>query len=121
MTTVRSDRARTKVAAMGIPATSAIVAIQAIQDASSEETENPPPTSAMARSTSCEEMLEPTMATVTTPMVAIATERGGGPAALGEGEVLPFVMERTCRDYACAARRADTQRRRLSRLKVPAP
>src|SRR5271170_7889495 len=62
-----------------------MVAIQAIQDASSAETENAPPTSAMARSTSCEEMLEPTMAIVMTAMVWIATESGGGLAGGASG------------------------------------
>jgi hypothetical protein len=82
---VRSDTARTKVAAMGMPATSAMVATQAIQDASSAETEKAPPMSAMARSTSCEEMLEPTMAMVMTAMVWIATDSGGGLAGGANG------------------------------------
>ena len=93
MTTVRSDSARTKIAAMGIPATSAIVAMQAIQDAWSAEMENAPPTSAIARSTSWEEMLEPSMAIVITPIVPIATGRGGGPAELGKGEGMSRVSQ----------------------------
>src|SRR5438552_14079846 len=57
--------------------TSAIVATHAIQDASSADTEKPPPMSAISRSTSCEEIVEPTMATAITPIVVIATESGG--------------------------------------------
>src|SRR5271168_3972810 len=57
--------------------TSAIVATEAIQDASSADTEKPPPRSAISRSTSCEEIVEPTIATAITPIVAIATESGG--------------------------------------------
>src|SRR5271163_4283414 len=57
--------------------TSAIVATQAIQDASSADSENPPPMSAISRSTSCEEIVEPTIATAITPIVAVATGSGG--------------------------------------------
>src|SRR5579864_4456125 len=57
--------------------TSAIVATQAIQDASSADSEKPPPISAISRSTSCEEIVEPTIATAITPIVVIATESGG--------------------------------------------
>src|SRR3984893_13386146 len=57
--------------------TSAIVATEAIQDASSADTEKPPPMSAISRSTSCEEIVEPTIATAITPIVVIATESGG--------------------------------------------
>ena len=71
---------------MGMAATSAMVAMQAIQDAWSAETEKAPPMSAIARSTSWDEMLDPTMAIVTMPIVWIATERGGGPAGLGPSE-----------------------------------
>jgi hypothetical protein len=46
--------------------------------------ENPPPTSAIARSTSWEEILEPTIAIAMTPMVFIATGSGG--MAVGETE-----------------------------------
>src|SRR5258707_15108022 len=58
-------------------ATSAIVATQAIQDASSADTDKAPVMSAISRSTSCEEMLEPTMAIAITPIVVIATGSGG--------------------------------------------
>src|SRR6516164_317074 len=75
--TVRSDTARTSTAAIGIPATSAMVAVQAIQEASSAEMEKPPPTSAIPRSTSCEEMVEPSVANAMTPIVSIATDSGG--------------------------------------------
>src|SRR5271165_1358920 len=95
-TRVRSDTARIKVAAMGIPATSAMVAMQAIQEASSAETEKPPPMSAMARSTSCDEMLEPTIAIVMTPMVSIASGSGGRPAEVGGDEMA--VTDQTCDD-----------------------
>jgi hypothetical protein len=57
--------------------TSAIVAAQAIQDASSADTEKPPAMSAMSRSTSCEEIVEPICATAIAPIVVIATESGG--------------------------------------------
>jgi hypothetical protein len=48
---------RTKVAARGVAATSAIVPMQAIQDALSAEIENAPLISAMSRSTCREETL----------------------------------------------------------------
>ncbi len=76
-TTFRSDRARTKIAAMGMLTTSAIVATHAIHDAWSADTEKAPAISAISRSTSCEEMLEPTMAMAITAIVVIATESGG--------------------------------------------
>src|SRR5437870_11638979 len=69
--------ARTRMAAIGMLTTSAIVATHAIQDASSADTEKPPPMSAISRSTSCEEIVEPTIATAITPIVVIATESGG--------------------------------------------
>ena len=49
----------------------------AIKEAWSAEMKNPPPTSAIARSTSWEEILEPTIAIAMTPMVLIATGSGG--------------------------------------------
>src|SRR5271156_5689600 len=63
--------------------TSAIVATEAIQDASSADTEKPPPMSAISRSTSCEEIVEPTIATAITPIVVIATGSGGWAAPAG--------------------------------------
>ena len=65
-----------KVGAPIVAATSAMVAMHAIQDASSAEMEKAPPTSAISRSTSWDEMLEPSMATTTTPIVWIAIRRG---------------------------------------------
>jgi|SRR5690349_9730893 hypothetical protein len=73
--------ARAKIAAIGMPATSAIVAMHAIHDAWSADTEKAPAMSAISRSTSCEEMLEPTMAIAITPIVVIATESGGWAAS----------------------------------------
>src|SRR5580658_5991692 len=64
-------------------ATSAIVATQAIQDASSADSEKPPPISVISRSTSCEEIVEPTIATAITPIVVIATGGGGWAATAG--------------------------------------
>src|SRR4029077_15208645 len=63
--------------------TSAIVATQAIQDASSADSEKPPPISAISRSTSCEDIVEPTIATAITPIVVIATGSGGWGATAG--------------------------------------
>ena len=74
--TVRNDRARTKIAAIGMLTTSAIVATQAIHDASSADTEKAPAMSAISRSMSCEEMLDPTMATAIAPIVVIAAGSG---------------------------------------------
>jgi hypothetical protein len=45
------------------------VAAHAIHDASSADTEKAPAMSAISRSTSCEEMLEPTIAIAITPIV----------------------------------------------------
>ena len=59
-----------------------IVATQAIQDASSAESEKPPPMSAISRSTSCEDIVEPTIATAITPIV-IATGSCGWAATAG--------------------------------------
>src|SRR5271169_1973406 len=66
--------ARTRMAAIGMLTTSAIVAMH---EASSADTEKPPPMSAISRSTSCEEIVEPTIATAITPIVVTATESGG--------------------------------------------
>src|SRR6266852_4250380 len=85
MRTTRNDSARTRIAAIGMAATSAMVAVQAIHDAWSEEMVKAPPTSAIARSTSWEEMLEPTMASATTAIVPMATESGGRVLLGGEG------------------------------------
>src|SRR5579859_669145 len=63
--------------------TSAIVATQAIQDASSADSERPPPISAISRSTSCEDIVEPTIATAITPIVVIATGSGGWAVTAG--------------------------------------
>src|SRR5215831_14943001 len=65
-----------------------MVATHAIQEASSAEREKPPPTSAIARSTSWEEMLEPTIAIEMTTMVSTAT-RSGGSAGAGTGGPRP--------------------------------
>src|SRR5689334_18246879 len=75
-------------AAMGMLTTSAIVAAQPIQEAWSAETESAPPTSAMSRSTSWEEMLDPTMAMAMMAMVVIAVDKGGRPAATVAGAAL---------------------------------
>ncbi len=93
MSTTRNDSARTRIAAIGIAATSAMVAVQAIQEAWSEETKKAPPMSAIARSTSWEEMLEPTMASATTPIVPAATDSGGS-VLLGGGEGGSRLMDR---------------------------
>jgi hypothetical protein len=79
--TRRSDSARAKIAAIGMPATSAIVATHAIHDAWSADTEKAPAMSAISRSTSCEEMLEPTMAIAITPIDVIATDSDGWAAS----------------------------------------
>ena len=61
--------------------TSAIVAAHAIHEASFADTEKPPAMSAMSRSTSDEDIVEPTIATAITAIVVIATESGGWVAA----------------------------------------
>src|SRR5271169_2768670 len=71
--------ARTRMAAIGMLTTSAIVAMH---EASSADTEKPPPMSAISRSTSCEDIVEPTIATAITPIVVIATESGGWAATV---------------------------------------
>ena len=55
----RLRKARPHRQLIGIPTTSAIVATHVIQDASSADTEKPPPMSAISRSTSCEEIVDP--------------------------------------------------------------
>ena len=134
--TVRSDTARTNTAAIGIPATSAMVAVQAIQEASSAEIEKPPPMSAIPRSTSWEEMVEPTVASAMTPIVSIATGSGGRGGAETAG-----LRSDACTDCGaeisqaiactgafgtrpptnCRFPRSDFHCSRLSRLSRPAP
>src|SRR5713226_5890833 len=92
MSTTRNDRTRTRIAAIGMAATSAMVAVQAIHDAWSEEMEKAPPTSAIARSTSWEELLEPTIASATTPIIPTATDSGG--RVLLGGECVSRVIDR---------------------------
>jgi hypothetical protein len=43
----------------------------------------PPPRSAMSRSTNCDEMLEPTIEIMRTPIVSSAASSGGALAAAG--------------------------------------
>src|SRR5215813_13712694 len=103
------DKARARVAAIGMLATSAIVAAQAIQDASSADTDSPPPTSGIPRSTSWEEMLDPSWASAMMPMVLIATGRGGGPGGAGgldDRVVLDEAMQRPSAEQAVDADRA---------------